>query len=175
MTTLTATTENGVAALTPDHKEFIRKMMNPWMYRFFLLQKVPLGLIAGMKLKYIDAHKCQATIPYRWITTNPFKSAYFAALAMAAELSNGSLALLATYKRNPSVAVIIVGMEAQFIKKATTLTTFTCEEGDKLFAAVDKAQKTGEPVTQKISTVGRAEDGTEVARFTFTWSFKKRG
>jgi len=175
MTTLTATAESGVATLTPDHKDFIRKMMNPWMYRFFLLQKVPLGLIAGMKLKYLDAHKCQATIPYRWITTNPFKSAYFAALAMAAELSNGSLALLASYKRNPSVAVIIVGMEAQFIKKATSLTTFTCEEGDKLFAAVDKAQKTGEPVTQKISTVGRAEDGTEVARFTFTWSFKRRG
>ncbi len=175
MTILSATAENGVATLTPDHRDFIRKMTNPWMYRFFLLQKVPLGLIAGMKLKYIDANKCQATIPYRWITTNPFKSAYFAALAMAAELSNGSLALLATYKRNPSVAVIIVGMEAQFIKKATTLTTFTCEEGGKLFAAVDKAQQTGEPVTQKISTIGRAEDGTEVARFTFTWSFKRRG
>ncbi len=175
MTTLTATAENGVATVTPEHQEFIAKMMNPWMFRYFLFRKVPLGLIAGMKLKYLDQHKCQATIPYRWITTNPFKSAYFAALAMAAELSNGSLALLAVFKCNPSVAVIIVGMEAQFIKKATTLTTFTCEEGDKLFAAVERAQKMGEAITQKISTIGRAEDGTEVARFTFTWSFKRRG
>lgn len=177
MTTITAKAEEKISPATtsPDLTGFISKMMNPWMFRFFLLQKVPLGLIAGMKLKYLDIHKCQATIPYRWITTNPFRSAYFAALAMAAELSNGSLALLATYKRNPSVAVIIVGMEAQFIKKATNLTTFTCEEGDKLFAAADRAQKTGEPVTQKVETIGRAEDGSEVARFAFTWSFKRRG
>lgn len=175
MTTLTASAENGVATMTPAHKDFIAQMMNPWKFRFFLFFKVPLGLIAGMKLKYLDLHKCQATVPYRWITTNPFKSAYFAALAMAAELSNGSLALLAVYKRNPSVAVIIVGMEAQFIKKATGLTTFTCEEGDKLFAAADRAQQTGEAITQKVTTIGRAEDGTEVARFSFTWSFKKRG
>jgi len=174
MTSITAAAENKIAATSADHKNFIGKMMNPWMFRYFLLLKAPLGLIAGMKLKYLDTQKCQATIPYRWVTTNPFKSAYFAALAMAAELSNGSLALLAVHKRSPSVAVIITGMEAQFIKKATSLTTFTCEEGDKLFAAVDKAKTTGEPVIQKVSTIGRAEDGTEVARFTFTWSFKRR-
>ncbi len=174
MSTIAATTESIPSTMTPAHKEFISKMMNPFMFRFYLLLKVPLGLIAGMKLKYLDTQKCQATIPYRWITTNPFKSAYFAALAMAAELSNGALALLAVHKRNPSVAVIIVGMEAQFNKKATGLTTFTCEEGDKLFAAVDRAIQTGEAVTQKISTIGRAEDGSEVARFSFTWSFKSR-
>jgi len=174
MTTAAASAENATVKRA-DHKDFIAKMMNPWLFRFFLLQKVPLGLIAGMRLKYLDGHKCQATIPYRWITTNPFKSAYFAALAMAAELSNGSLALLAAYKRSPSVAVIIVGMEAQFIKKATSLTTFTCEDGDKLFAAADKAQQTGEAVMQEALAIGRAEDGTEVARFKFMWSFKRRG
>ena len=175
MATLTATSAKEPFYLTDEHKDFIGKIMNPWMFRYFLLRKVPLGLLAGMKLKYLDMHRCEATIPYRWITTNPFKSAYFAALAMAAELSNGSLALLAVYKCNPSVAVIIVGMEAEFIKKATSLTTFTCEDGDKLLAAVERAQKTGESVTQKVQTIGRAEDGSEVAKFTFTWSFKKRG
>ncbi len=175
MTTISAPAEKAPFYLTDEHKDFIGKMMNPWMFRYFLLRKVPLGLIAGMRLKYLDMHRCEATIPYRWITTNPFKSAYFAALAMAAELSNGSLALLAVYKRKPTVAVIIVGMEAEFIKKATTLTTFTCEDGDKLLAAVERAQNTGEAVTQKVQTIGRAEDGSEVAKFTFTWSFKKRG
>lgn len=175
MTTATAATEKAPFYLTDEHKDFIAKMMNPWMFRYFLLRKVPLGLIAGMRLKYLDMHRCEATIPYRWITTNPFKSAYFAALAMAAELSNGSMALLAVYKRKPTVAVIIVGMEAEFIKKATSLTTFTCEDGDKLLAAVERAQQTGEAVTQKVQTIGRAEDGSEVAKFTFTWSFKRRG
>ncbi|GIV32726.1 MAG: thioesterase [Chitinophagales bacterium] len=161
--------------MTPEHRHFIAQMMNPWKFRLYLLMKVPLGLIAGMRLKSLDLNRCEATIRYRWINTNPFKSMYFAALAMAAELSNGSLALLATYNRNPSVAVIIVAMEAQFLKKATGLITFTCEEGASLFAAADRAQQTGEPVTQKVQAIGRAEDGTEVARFAFTWSFKRRG
>src|SRR6187200_806720 len=98
--TLTAPVEKAEKApfyLTDEHRDFIAQMMSPWKYKLFLLQKVPLGLIAGMKLKYLDMHRCEATVPYRWITTNPFKSAYFAALAMAAELSNGSLALLAVY------------------------------------------------------------------------------
>jgi len=175
MTTLTATTGNGVGTLVPDTGEFIRRMKNPLAFRYFLLRKVPLALIAGVKLKYLDPQKCEATVPYRWITTNPFKSTYFAALAMAAELSTGTLALLSVYKRNPSVAVIIVGMEAEFVKKATNCTTFTCEEGDKLMAAVGRAQQTGEPVTARVLTVGRSEEGKETARFYFTWSFKRRG
>ena len=172
MTTITAPLQK--TKLSSEHQDFITQMMNPVKFRLFLLQKVPLGLIAGMKLKHLDAQKCQATIPYRWITTNPFKSAYFAALAMAAELSTGSLALLSVYKTKPSVAVIIVGMQAEFLKKATGLTTFTCTQGEKLFAAVERAAKSGEPVAETVETIGTAEDGTVVAKFKFTWSFKRR-
>lgn len=175
MTTLTTPAEKTSMTLTDAHRGFIAQMLNPWKFRYFLLLKVPLGLIAGMKLKSLDLNKCEATIRYRWINTNPFKSMYFAALAMAAELSNGSLALLAVYKRTPSVAVIITGMDAQFIKKATGNITFTCEEGHLLFEAADRAAKTGEALVQKITTTGRAEDGTEVAKFSFYWSFKRRG
>ena len=35
--------------------------------------------------------------------------------------------------------------------------------------------ETGEPATVQVETVGRMDDGTEVARFRFTWSFKRRG
>ncbi len=175
MTITTAPAEKKSLTMTDAHRDFIGQMLNPWKFRFFLLWKVPLGLIAGMKLKSLDLNRCEATIRYRWINTNPFKSMYFAALAMAAELSNGSLALLAVYKRNPTVAVIITGTEAQFIKKATGNITFTCEEGALLFAAADRAAETGEAVVQKINTIGRSEDGSEVAKFSFYWSFKRRG
>jgi hypothetical protein len=54
------------------------------------------------------------------------------------------------------------------------LTAFTCEEGAKCFAAVAETLRTGEAATARLETVGRMADGTEVARFVFTWSFKKR-
>lgn len=151
-----------------------RKMLNPLLMRGFFLAKVPLALFAGVRLRELDAERAVATVPYGWRSTNPFRSTYFAALSMAAELSTGALAALATDLAPKSVALLIVGMTARFEKKATGLTTFTCGEGLKLAAAVGRAVETGEPATAEVETVGTAPDGTVVARFTFTWSFKAR-
>lgn len=161
-------------ALQPWEQKFIDRLKKPFLFRLFLLAKLPLGFFSGMKVKEVSKSQCVATVPYGWMTRNPFKSTYFAALSMAAELSTGALALFAVENTKPSVAVIIIGMDAQFPKRAVNVTTFTCNEGDKLFAAVEEAQATGEQVLATVTTIGRAEDGTEVARFTFTWSFKRR-
>ncbi|CAN5215212.1 DUF4442 domain-containing protein [soil metagenome] len=173
-TAVTSRPATKTEALQPWEQKFIDRLKNPMMFRLFLLAKLPLGCFSGMKVKEISKSHCVATIPYGWITRNPFKSTYFAALGMAAELSTGALALFAVENTKPSVAVIIIGMEGQFPKRAVGLTTFTCTEGDKLFAAVREAQATGEQVITTVTTIGRTEDGTEVARFTFTWSFKRR-
>ncbi len=160
--------------LQPWEQKFIDRLKNPFLFKLFLLAKLPLGFFSGMRVKDISKHHCVATVSYGWMTRNPFKSTYFAALSMAAELSTGALALFAVEKTKPSVAVIIIGMEAEFPKRAVNITTFTCEEGDILFNAVKEAQATGEQVLATVTTIGRAEDGTEVARFRFTWSFKRR-
>lgn len=151
-----------------------RRMMNPWLMRAFMLAKLPLGLFAGLRVTALDAHRCQTTVPYNWRTTNPFRSTYFAAQSMAAELSTGALAQLATDLAAQPVAMLIIGLDATFGKKATALTTFTCESGDEIFAAVQRTLANGEPATAKVETVGRMADGTEVSRFHFTWSFKRR-
>jgi hypothetical protein len=130
--------------------------------------------MAGLRVRELDARRCVVTVPYGWRTTNPFRSTYFAALAMAAEMSTGALAMVATQLAPQPVALIIVDLQAGFEKKAQALTTFTCEDGDKAFAAVEQTVRTGEPATARLETVGRAPDGTVVARFAFTWSFKRR-
>jgi hypothetical protein len=158
--------------LSEKQQRYARLLSNSFLFRLFLLGKLPLGFLSGMKIKHLDANTCVTTVPYGWMTRNPFRSTYFAALSMAAELSNGSLALMAVEGTN--VAVIIVNLEAQFIKMAKNLTTFTCNDGHKLFEAVAKAQETGEPVTATVETTGVSEDGVVVARFKLTWSFKAR-
>lgn len=165
-------------SMTGAAAERRRKMLSPWLMRFYFLSKLPLALMAGVKLRELDAEHAVATVPYGWRSTNPFRSTYFAALAMAAELSTGALALLAVDlagKTAPKpVAMLIVNMTASFEKKATALAAFTCRDGAKLAAAVARAVETGEPATAEAETVGRMKDGTVVARFTFTWSFKAR-
>lgn len=160
--------------LNTIQEKFRKKMLNPIFFRFFTMTKVPAGAIAGMKLISLDATQCQTTLPFKFLNKNPFKSIYFAVQSMAAELSTASLSLLAITGKNPSVAFIIVDLEAKFMKKATGRTTFTCENGKEVFDAVEECIATGESRVVKMKTIGRLKDGTEVSEFYFTWSFKQR-
>jgi hypothetical protein len=158
--------------LTEKQQKFSKQLSNGFIFKIFTLAKLPLGFLSGMKIKQLTPNTCITTVPYGWMTRNPFGSTYFAALSMAAELSNGALALMAV--EGTDVAVIIVNFEAQFIKMAKNLTTFTCNDGHKLFAAVEEATRTGQPTTATVETVGISEDGITVATFKLTWSFKAR-
>jgi hypothetical protein len=149
-------------------------LTNPFLARLFFLRRLPLALAAGVKLRALDGRSCTTSVPYGWRSTNPFGSTYFAALAMAAELSTGALGMLAVRQAPEPVAFLIVGMTASFEKKATALATFTCEDGELAAVAVSETLATGEPTTAEMATVGRLPDGTVVARFTFRWSFKRR-
>lgn len=162
------------ASSGPAVAKFRSRMLNPFLMRGFMLAKLPLALVAGLRMRELDRDRCVVTVPYGWRTTNPFRSTYFAALSMAAEMSTGAPAMMAVETAPQPVAMLIVNLEAAFGKKATALTAFTCEEGAKAFAAVAETLRTGEAATARLETVGRMADGTEVARFVFTWSFKKR-
>ncbi len=151
-----------------------RKMLNPFLMPAFMAAKMPLGLFAGLRVRSLSTESCQTTVPYSWRSTNPFRSIYFAAQSMAAELSTGAIATLVTEASPAPMAMLITGLEASFTKKATALTTFTCEAGPEICAAVSQAAAGDEPATVRAETVGRMADGTEVARFAFTWSFKRR-
>lgn len=152
-----------------------RRFTHPLAFRLFLLAKLPLALVAGLRIRRLDAEGCTVTVPYGWRTTNPFRSTYFAVLAMAAEMSTGALALAAVRSAPASVAVIITGLEGEFTKKVQSTAVFTSDDGAAFAAAVARAVATGESVTHTATSVGRLEDGTEIARFRFTWSFKRRG
>ncbi len=151
-----------------------RRMLNPLVFRAGMLFKLPLGLFAGLRVRSLDADRCQTSVPSGGRRTNPSRSSDFAAPSMAAELSTGAIAMLAVDSAPAPVALLITGMQSRYSKKATSLTTFTCEEGAKLVAAVRETVATGEPAVARVETVGRMADGTEVSRFVFTWSFKKR-
>ncbi len=149
-------------------------MLNAWIFRSFLFFKIPLGWASGMKVIELEADHATTTVAHRWLNQNPFKSMYFAVMAMAAELSTGALALMAIEGSKPSIASIIVGMDAEFVKKATSKVKFTCCEGKNVFDAVAKCKESGASETVKLRTEGKTADGTLVAVFHFTWSFKVR-
>lgn len=159
---------------SPAAETLRRQVTNPWLFRLYLLRQLPLAFVAGLRVPELDSRRAVVTVPYGWRTQNPFRSTYFAAQSMAAELSTGALAMIAVRTAPRPVAMLIVGLEASFGKKAVSTVAFTCEQGETLAGAVAETIASGEPATARVETVGRMADGTEVARFHFTWSFKRR-
>ncbi len=155
-------------------QDFITLMKHPVKFRMFLFSKLPSAYFAGVRIKDLDGDHCQVIIPYKWFSQNPFRSTYFACLGMAAEMSTGALAMAHLHKRKPSVSMLVTGLEASFIKKATGLTTFTCRDGNLIKGAIMDSIESGEGITVRAKSIGTNNSGEIVAEFYITWSFKAK-
>ncbi|MGE5106230.1 MAG: hypothetical protein ACM3H8_01705 [Sphingobacteriales bacterium] len=151
---------------------FIRLMKHPVKFRMFLFAKLPAAFFSGVRIKKLDEKHCVTSVPFKWLTQNPFKSTYFASLSMAAEMSTGVLGLMHIYKRNPGVSMLVVKIDSNYFKKAVNKTFFTCEDGEKILQAIEDAIATGEGKTVTAKSIGKNVTGEVVAEFFVTWSFK---
>jgi hypothetical protein len=139
-----------------------------------MLSKLPSAFFCGVRVVDADENKCAVKVPYKWFSQNPFKSTYFACLSMAAEMSTGLLGLMHIHKRQPAVSMLVVKIEGNFIKKATGITIFTCEDGLTIKQTIEDAviSKDGKIITAR--SYGRNTAGEIVADFAITWSFKAK-
>ncbi len=160
--------------LNPEQKKLSHRITKGFQFAYYLFFSLPMGWIAGLRVREINEHRCITSVPFKWLNKNPFRSTYFAVQSMAAELSTATACLLAVQGQNPSVAFIIVDLKANFTKKATDRVFFTCSETSKAFDAVERCISTGESTQATFKTVGTMKDGTVVSEFEFTWSFKQR-
>ena len=159
----------------PKVLQLRRQILSPWALRGWMLNKLPLAFMAGLRVQTLDGERCVVTVPYGWRSQNPFRSTYFAALSMAAEMSTGALGLILVQASPQPVSMLITGMKADFVKKATQTVAFTCEAGAQMREAVLHTLETGEPVEKRVETIGRLPGGEVSARFEFQWSFKRKG
>jgi hypothetical protein len=151
------------------------KMLNSsLMFKLFLMGRLPMAFMAGTSVRKMDGTTCQIDVPYKWLNQNPFRSTYFAVLAMAAEMSTGMLAMMMTNGSKPSVSMLVTHLEADFVKKATGITTFTCDEGVQFNEVIERAITTGEAQSYTATAVGKSKDGEIEATFKVEWSLKMR-
>jgi hypothetical protein len=153
---------------------FLKLVNSPVKFRLFLFYKLPSAFFCGVRVRYADEHKCVVTVPYKWLSQNPFKSTYFACLSMAAEMNTGILAMAHIHQRNPAVSMLVLNIKGDFTKKAVGRTTFTCEDGPAILQAIEAAIATGQGQTVIATSIGKNAANEVVACFEITWSFKAR-
>jgi hypothetical protein len=160
--------------MNPNAAEYIRLMKHPVKFRMFLFSKLPSAFLSGVRVRDLDEKHAVVTVPYKWLSQNPFRSTYFACLAMAAEMSTGVLAMTHVYKRKPPISMLVVKMEAEYFKKATGKTAFTCDDGEALLQTIEDSIASGEGRTFRAKSTGRNGNNEIVAEFSITWSFKAK-
>ena len=156
--------------MTPE--DYTSQVTTHWKFRLFLMSRLPMAWLAGLRVKRFDPEVSEVHMRYKYLTKNPFRSIYFAALAMAAELSTGIFAFRYAQLEKPLVSMLVTGMEAAYHKKAVGKIRFVCEDGGKVREQIEATRKTGEGVTLKMKSSGYDSSNNLVAEFWFTWSFK---
>ena len=68
--------------------------------------------------------------------------------------------------------MLVLKVEGNFIKKATGITVFTCDDGLLVKQTIEDAILCNEGKTVSARSYGRNAAGEIVADFVITWSFK---
>lgn len=159
----------------PRGNRLREKVLKPLPMTLWMWRTLPLAAFAGLRVTALDEHACTVHLPGGWRTQNPFHSTYFAAQAMAAEMSTGAPVLILVPDAPASVATLVVGLRATYSKKIVGPSVFVFDDVAGLRAAIEKAAAGSEPEVFVARSVGRDADGTIAAEFEVTWSFRRRG
>lgn len=160
--------------MNPHFNSFKNIITNFIQFKFFLLSKLPAAFFAGLTIQEFTTTKSVVRVKHSWLTQNPFRSMYFAVEAMAAEMASGMLVFGQVYKRQPAISMLVVKMEVNFVKKATGIILFTCDEGEKIQEQINQSIQDGEAKTFVCTSTGKNELNETVAVFNITWSVKAK-
>jgi hypothetical protein len=158
---------------TPQAVAFRRQVLNPLKLRLFMMRKLPMAWLAGLRLTQLTPESATVTIRYKFLTQNPFRSLYFACLSMAGEFASGIQGMMQVQAGGP-VSMLVTSIQGDFTKKAVGLITFTCPDGSLIAQAVAESRATGEGRTVVCTSTGVDEAGDVVAVFKLTWSFRAK-
>ena len=146
--------------------------IKPSQINKFTLFKLPAAYFSGVRVKSISEESCVTSVKHKWINQNPFKSMFWAVQGMAAELSTGALVMSCIKDSNARISMLVANNRANFSKKATGRITFTCNDGQAIKNAIEKAVQTGEGQTCWMKSEGVNANGDVVSFFEFEWTVK---
>lgn len=134
--------------------------------------KLPLAWIGGVRVREMSATSCIVRIRHRWINQNPFKSMFWAAQGMAAEMSTGVLVMKKIADSGKKVSMLVTDQRGNFTKKATGLIRFECHDGALLEEAIQKSAETNKGQVVVMKSTGYNKEDLIVSTFEFEWSLK---
>lgn len=157
--------------------EALEKVKNNMQIRLWALQKVPLLAWVKPRIEELNDERVVVSIPLQRRQKNHLNSMYFGVLACGADLAGGLIAFKLISEKKQPVSFVFKDFTAEFLMRPEARTYFTCEDGAKIAALVDKAIYSGERVNEKVEVIATCPAKSEdkpVAKFSLTLSLKKK-
>ena len=148
--------------------------MNFLKYNLFLLRKLPSAYFCGARIRSLDSEQCEIKITLNWFNKNPFKSMFWAAQGMAAELTTGLMITDKIKKSGYDISMLLISNSSNYFKKATGTIIFNCSQGNKIDDMIEKLINLKTPQKIVLSSTGINRQNVTVSKFTFEWSLKIR-
>tara|TARA_B110000977_G_scaffold198270_1_gene282766 strand:- start:25 stop:498 length:474 start_codon:yes stop_codon:yes gene_type:complete len=155
-------------------ESYLKRVNNSFLYRLFLLKKLPIAWISGLRVNKVDRETARVSLKHVYLNQNPFNSMYFACQAMAAEMSTGLLALGYLDEIPEKLSMLVLDFTSNYSKKAVGKIQFVCLDGLKVKASIQEAVITGKGVVCVMESKGFDAQGDCVSTFKISWSFKKK-
>ncbi|AOW21838.1 DUF4442 domain-containing protein [Urechidicola croceus] len=146
----------------------------PSKINIFLMAKIPSAYISGVRVRSLTSDEAVATVKYKWINQNPFKSMYWVTQGMASELTTGILVMKQIAESGKKISMLVTNQNGTFTKKARGKITFTCKDGDKIKQAIKNTLESGEGQVLTLTSEGYDESGDKVSKFEYEWSIKAK-
>ena len=146
--------------------------LTPRKINLFNLFKLPAAFFTGIRVKTISDEACSVSVKHRWINQNPFKSMFWAAQGMAAEMATGVLVMKGIENLGKNVSMLVTNQRGNFTKKATGKIRFECHHGGLVANALEESAENGEGRVITMKAEGFNKDGMSVCNFHFEWSLK---
>ncbi|MBF0597252.1 DUF4442 domain-containing protein [Faecalibacter rhinopitheci] len=148
--------------------------MNKAFFKSLMTTQLPIAWIAGVRLNQWEENKVSTKVKFGFLNQNPFKSMFWAVQGMAAEFSSGLMVNAKIQSSGEDISMLVIGMQAKFLKKAVGKIIFTCDQGEEIEAAIREAVATKQGVMLTVKSRGVDEQNDIVSEFEFTWTFKVR-
>ena len=148
--------------------------MNSIKYNFYLFFQLPSAFFCGVRLKYLGSSKAIVSIKHSGFNKNPYKSTFWAAQGMAADLTTGSLLKNNVNQSGLNVSMLVIKNKSFFYKKATGKIIFECNQGKELQDLFKSLNKDNDKGVIELKSVGFDSNHVKVSEFSFTWSLKVR-
>jgi hypothetical protein len=158
-----------------DRLEKELKSLSGWAkFRTFTILKMPSAAFVGLRFLGADNDSCTTSIPGGWRSQNPFKTMYWAAQGMAAELATGAVPFAISRSCERGLRMFVVGTEATFVKRAKGRIHFTCNDIAAARTAIEAALNSNEATECDMRVVGVDSSGDTVSEWVFKWNFRAR-